>query len=144
MKKIAPFLIVAVAAALTGCVTLEKTVKDLQSAVRPVEVRDTLQQLCQAAKDNRVRANELYTKKTLVTAGEVQSVGDSHNIGQYRVMMKPENQDKMSRIYIHASTENKLAVTQLSAGAKYSVTGIITDITNTGTSCSISLKDASF
>ena len=42
--------------ALAGCAALDQVAKDVQKATAPVMLTESLPQICQAAKDNQVRA----------------------------------------------------------------------------------------
>jgi hypothetical protein len=51
---------------------------------------------------------------------------------------------RSDKIGIHAGTENKANVESLSTGKTVKAFGIVTDVTNDYSGCSISLKDATF
>lgn len=125
MKLFTKTLLIAGVLVLAGCVT-DQAVKDIQ----PVVIKDTLPQICQAAKDNRVRANDYYADKGISIVGEVMS------INEYRVFMKA------GEINIHAGTENQFAK-QLTVGRLANVVGTITDVSY-DQGCSVALKDARF
>ncbi len=122
---------------LTGCATLDQAVKDIQTATAPATVKETLPQICLAAKDNRIRANDFYAGKGLMARGEVMAINDGMH-PRYRVYMRT------GKISIHAGTENQLGIKQLTVGKTASVAGTITDVSYDYQGCSISLKDARF
>ena len=70
--------------ALAGCAALDQVAKDVQKATAPVMLTESLPQICQAAKDNQVRANGLYANKGLAVSGEVRSVTEGFQ-PRYRV-----------------------------------------------------------
>ena len=137
MKVSSLFLMAGVSIALSACGTLDQTIKDAQMAVRPALIRDTLPQICHAAKDNQVRANDFYANKSMVATGEVRLISDGYK-PRYRVLLKSD------QIAIHAGTDNQFAVKQLNVGKQTNVTGTITDVSFGYQGCSIMLKDASF
>ncbi|MEX3547681.1 MAG: hypothetical protein VB125_00325 [Burkholderia sp.] len=123
--------------ALSGCVALDQTVKSIPQAAAPVAITESLPQICQAAKNNQVRANDLYANKGLSISGEVRSVKEGFK-PRYRVFMR------VGQISVHAGTENQLNVTQLSVGKTAQVSGVVTDVAYDYNGCAISLKDATF
>jgi predicted small secreted protein len=137
MKKLLLILMVGASLALSACVTLDQAVKDVQTAVRPALIRETLPQICQAAKENRVRANEFYANKAMAATGEVKLISDGYK-PRYRVMLQSD------KINVHAGTDNQFAVKQLNVGKVASVTGTITDVSFDFQGCSIILKDSTF
>lgn len=137
MKQLMKALPLAGVLALTGCVTLDKAVRDIHSATAPAVINDTLPQICQAVKDNRVRANDYYVGKVLSTSGEVASINEGFQ-PRYRVFMKS------GKINVHAGTENQFAIKQLTVGRPAYVTGTITDVSYDFYGCSVALKDARF
>ena len=122
---------------LTGCATLDQVGKGIQTATAPAIVKETLPQICVAAKENRIRANDFYAGKGLVARGEVMAVNDGIQ-PRYRVYMRS------GKISIHAGTENPLGVKQLTVGKTASVSGTIADLSYDYQGCSISLRDARF
>jgi len=122
---------------LSGCVALDQSVKGIQNATKPTMITDSLPQICQEAKSNKVRANEIYRDKGLAISGVVRSVNEGFQ-PRYRVYMKAD------QIGIHAGTDNQANVTGLSAGATARVSGVITDVSYDFNGCSISLKNATF
>lgn len=137
MKLLSKALPIAGILALAGCVTLDQAVKDIQTATAPAVTKDTLPQICQAAKDNRVRANDFYVNKGLSISGEVMSINEGFQ-PRYRVYLKA------GKIAVHAGTENQFAVKQLTVGKTANVTGTITDVSYDYQGCSVALKDARF
>jgi hypothetical protein len=123
--------------ALSGCVALDQAIKDVQKATAPVMITESLPQICQAAKSNQVRANELYANKGLSITAEVRLVKEGFQ-PRYRVFMRSD------QISIHAGTESLLNVTQLSVGKTARVSGTVSDVDYDYSGCSISLKDAKF
>lgn len=123
--------------ALTGCVTLEQIAQDMQEATAPVMITEALPRICQVAKDNKVRANELYVNKGLSASGEVRSVTEGFQ-PRYRVFMKAGD------VSIHVGTEKSQQVTHLRTGKVARVSGVVTDVTYDYQGCSIALKDATF
>lgn len=119
--------------ALAGCAALDQVAKDVQKATAP----ESLPQICQAAKDNQVRANGLYANKGLAVSGEVRSVTEGFQ-PRYRVFLRS------GQVSVHAGTDNKLNVTQLSTGKTARVSGVVSDVSYDYNGCSISLKDATF
>ena len=123
--------------ALAGCAALDQVAKDVQKATAPVMLTESLPQICQAAKDNQVRANSLYANKGLAVSGEVRSVTEGFQ-PRYRVFLRS------GQVSVHAGTDNKLNVTQLSTGKTARVSGVVSDVSYDYNGCSISLKDATF
>jgi hypothetical protein len=128
---------------LAGCAPLEQAGREIKSEkqIQPVTTqevaKETLPQICQAAKDNRVRANDYYSNKGLAVTGEVKSVNEGFQ-PHYRVYMKA------GTVHVHAGTENLAAAKQLTVGKTTKVMGVITDVSYGYDGCSISLKDATF
>lgn len=137
MKLLIKALPITGVLALAGCITLDQAVKDMQKATAPVVIKDTLPQICQAAKDNSVRANDYYAKKGLSITGEVVSINEGFQ-PRYRVYMKA------GKINVHAGTENQLAVRQLTVGRTANVIGTITDVSYDYQGCSVALNDSRF
>lgn len=123
--------------ALAGCAGLDQAVKSVQTATARTVVKDTLPQICQAAKDNRVRANDFYANKGLSATGEVRSINEGFQ-PHYRVYMTA------GKISVHAGTENQSAVKQLTVGKTATVVGTITEVSYDYQGCSVALKDATF
>ena len=123
--------------ALAGCAALDQVAKDVQKATAPVMLTESLPQICQAAKDNQVRANGLYANKGLAVSGEVRSVTEGFQ-PRYRVFLRS------GQVSVHAGTDNKLNVTQLSTGKTARVSGVVSDVSYDYNGCSILLKDATF
>ena len=130
--------IIGILTLLSGCVELERSVVNNQIATPPPsDIMDSLPQICQAAKDNRVSANDFYNNKGLSVSGNVMSINEGYK-PRYRVYLKAGN------IHVHAGTENQVNVKQLTVGRKATVDGTITDVSYDYQGCSIALKDASF
>lgn len=122
---------------LAGCAELDQVSKSVQTATAPALVKETLPQICQAAKDNRVRANDSYANRGLSVTGQVMSINEGFQ-PHYRVFMKTD------KINVHAGTENQYAVKQLTVGKMATVVGTITSVSYDYQGCSIALKDATF
>lgn len=137
MKLLSKAVVIAGILALTGCVTLDRAVKDMRTATAPAATKDTLPQICQAAKENRIRANDYYANKGLSISGEVMSINEGFQ-PRYRVYLKA------GKINVHAGTENQFAVKQLTVGRTTNVFGTITDVSYDFQGCSVALKDAMF
>jgi hypothetical protein len=139
MKQLMKAIPFAGILALSGCVTLDKAVRDIQTATipAPATVNEPLPQICQAAKDNRIRANDFYSGKAITISGEVVSITEGFQ-PHYRVLMKA------GKINVHAGTENQFSVKQLTVGRPAYVTGTITDVTYDFYGCSVALKDSRF
>jgi len=60
MKLLGKALTAAGLVALTGCAALDQIAQDMQEVTAPVMITEALPRICQVAKDNKVRANELY------------------------------------------------------------------------------------
>ena len=130
------FVYVAVIAVLaSGCVSVPMI--DPAPVTVAVVIKDTLPQICQAAQDNRVRANDYYANKVLSITAEVRSINEGFQ-PRYRVYMKAD------KIHVHAETENQLAAKQLSKGKTTNVIGNIKDVSYDYQGCSVTLKDARF
>ena len=137
MELLSKAVAIAGIMALSGCVTLDRAVKNVQTATAPAATTDTLPQICQAAKDNRIRANDYYANKGLSISGEVMWVNEGFK-PRYRVYMKA------GKINIHAGTDKQYAVKQLTVGRTANVFGTITDVSYDFQGCSVALKDAMF
>lgn len=123
--------------ALSGCAALDQAVKDVQQATAPVVITESLPQICQAAKDNPVRANDLYGNKNLATSGKVSVIREGFQ-PRYRVLVYS------GKIAVHAGTDNQLSIKHLSTGQTVRVSGVVTDVAYDFNGCSVSLKDATF
>lgn len=137
MKLGYKLLALAGVAMFGGCAQLDQAMKDVQAITAPPQVKETLPQICQAAKDNPVRANGLYVNKSLAISGEVAAINEGFQ-PRYRVYLKA------GKIAVHAGTDNKLAVQQLTVGRAAQVVGTITDVSFDYQGCSVALKDARF
>lgn len=137
MKLLIKTLPIVGVLALAGCAGLDQVVKNVQTATAPALVKETLPQICQAAKDNKVRANDSYVNRGLSVTGEVMSINEGFQ-PHYRVYMKAD------KINVHAGTENQLAVKQLTVGKTATVVGTITSVSYDYQGCSVALKDATF
>jgi hypothetical protein len=115
---------------------LDQVAKDVQKATAPVMLTETLPQICQAAKDNQVRANGLYANKGL--AGVVKCARHRRLPASLPRVLRSD------QVSVHAGTDNKLNVTQLSTGKTARVSGVVSDVSYDYNGCSISLKDATF
>lgn len=122
---------------LAGCAGLDQVVKNVQTATAPALVKETLQQICKAAKDNSVRTNDSYANRGISVTGEVRSINEGFQ-PRYRVYMK------VDKISVHAGTENLVAVKQLTVGKMATVVGTITSVSYDYQGCSVALKDATF
>jgi len=137
MKSINRLTLALPILALAGCVTLDQVAKDTQKATAPVMVTDSLSQICQAAENNQVRANQTYVGKSLSITGEVRLVSEGFQ-PRYRVLLKS------GKVSIHAGSNNKASVTALTIGKTARASGVITDVSDDFNGCSISLKDTTF
>jgi outer membrane murein-binding lipoprotein Lpp len=146
MKITAKLLFSLSIISLTGCATLEQMPKATSSvqAERPIisqaaeeVVKESLPQICQAAKENKVRANEYYAKKRYSTSGEVRTINEGFQ-PKYRVYIRS------GKVSIHAGTDNLNATRQLSVGKSTTVSGVITDVSYDYQGCSVSLKESTF
>ncbi|EDC6278213.1 hypothetical protein GAW19_21955 [Salmonella enterica subsp. enterica serovar Enteritidis] len=137
IKLLGKALTAAGLVALTGCAALDQIAQDMQEVTAPVMITEALPRICQVAKDNKVRANELYVNKGLSASGEVRSVTEGFQ-PRYRVFMKAGD------VAIHAGTEKSQQVTHLRTGKVARVSGVVTDVTYDYQGCSIALKDATF
>jgi hypothetical protein len=122
---------------LAGCAELNQSVKNVQTPTVPSTSQETLPQICQAAKENRVKANDFYVNKGLSATGVVRSINEGFQ-PHYRVYM---NADKIN---VHAGTENSSSVKQLTVGKMATVVGTITSVSYDYQGCSVALKDATF
>jgi hypothetical protein len=138
MKVIRKLFVIALPiAVLAGCANLEQTVQQIQKATAPVAIEQTLPQICQAAKENKVRANGLYVHKMLSISGEVRSIKEGFQ-PRYRVYLRSGN------ISIHAGTENTSVANSLTTGRTVRASGVVTDVDFDYNGCSITIKDATF
>jgi hypothetical protein len=137
MKSIKRLALTLPILALAGCAALEQVAQDIQKATAPVMVTDTLPQICQAAKSNKVRANNAYVGKSLAMTGEVRSVNEGFK-PRYRVLLNA------GQVWVHAGTENTASVSALTVGKSARASGVITDVSYGFDGCAISLKDATF
>jgi hypothetical protein len=146
MKVTAKLILMLGIASLTGCATLDqmpKTTSSAQaerptmaSAVQEV-VSESLPQICQAAKENKARANDYYSKKRYSTSGEVRTINEGFQ-PKYRVYIRS------GKVSIHAGTDSLAATKQLSVGKSTTVSGVITDVSYDYQGCSVTLRDATF
>lgn len=137
MKLCSKLLLLAGVAVFAGCAQLDKAMQDMQAMTAPPQVKETLPQICQAAKDNPVRANGLYANKSLAISGEVAAINEGFQ-PRYRVFLRA------GKINVHAGTDNQLAVKQLTVGRVAQVVGTITAVSLDYQGCSVALKDARF
>ncbi len=136
---IKPFkaLAIVTVVTLTGCATLDQINKDVRNAtaartVTAEPAKDGLPKICQAAKENRVRANDYYVKKSLSVTGEVRSVNEGFK-PRYRIYLLSGD------ISIHAETESPTAAKQVTVGKNTKIFGTITDVAYDFQGCSISI-----
>lgn len=134
MKLLNLSLTILAAFSIVGCVAIDQSVP---KATVISTVSETALQICRAASENNVRANSLYANKMFSTTGEVRTVNEGFQ-PRYRVYLRSGN------VAIHAGTENKIGVSQLTVGKTVRASGIITAVSNDYSGCSISLKDATF
>jgi hypothetical protein len=138
MKVSKKFFSVAVSlVVLSGCAAIDQSIQGIQKAASPIAVTDSLPQICQEAKSNPVRANQLYRDRGLTINGEVRSVKEGFQ-PRYRVYMLA------GQVAIHAGTENQANINALSVGANARVTGVISNVSYDFNGCAIALKDATF
>ena len=137
MKLLIKTLPIVGVLALAGCAGLDQVVKNVQTATAPALIKETLPQICQAAKDNKVRANDSYANRGLSVTGEVMSINEGFQ-PPYRVYRKAD------KINVHAGTANLRALTQLTVGKTATVVGTITSVSYDYQGCSVALKDATF
>ncbi len=131
-------------ASLSGCKTLEaldQTLKNAQIDMPPpaqqAPISDSLSKICSQAEANPIRANDLYTNKTIKVNGEVQLITERYQ-PRYNVLLKA------GTVSVHAGSEDKSGVALLSVGQRTTVTGVIKDIDYDFNGCSISLKESKF
>jgi hypothetical protein len=132
--------------ALSGCAALDQAVKDVKKTTAPVVITESLPQICQAAKDNPVRANAFYGNKSLTTSGKAGVISEGFQ-PRYRVLIINKGvagRLDPDRIDVHAGTDNPLNIKHLSTGQTVRVSGVITDVSRDFNGCSITLKDATF
>lgn len=137
MKHVKILTTILLTAGLASCVTLDKVFDDLQAITAPTTLMETPEQICQAAAQNKVAANDRYVGKRFSTTGEVRLINEGFT-PSYRVLLKKGS------INIHAGTENKNAVKALQVGSTTRVSGVIRHVSNDSANCSISLKNATF
>lgn len=141
LKHIAPvFLLIG----LSGCKTLEALDQALKNAqidmptpVTQAPISKPLSEICSQAEANPIRASDLYSNKTLMVSGEVQLITE-HYQPRYNVYLKAGS------VSIHAGSEDKARVAQLSVGQRTTVTGVIKYIDYDFNGCSITLREARF
>lgn len=137
MRLIKCFALTLPILTLAGCAALDQVAKDIQKSTAPVMVTDTPPQICQAAKNNKIQANNLYVGKRLSVTGEVQSINEGFK-PRYRVLLST------GKVWVHAGTENMANVTALAVGKTYRASGVITDVSYGFDGCAIALKDSIF
>jgi len=130
--------------AFSGCASLDQVAYTIQKIIGPVMVNDTPSQICQATKDNEVRANNTYSGKGISVNGKIISITDddvSYMLGsvlpRYTVTLEA------GTALIHARTDNKAKVTALTVGNSVHVSGTMTNVSllKVLNGCSISLED---
>lgn len=131
-------------ASLSGCKTLEaldQTLKnaqiDMPAPTTQAPISDSLSKICNQAEANPIRASDLYSNKTLMVSGEVQLITERYQ-PRYNVYLKAGS------VSIHAGSEDKAGVAQLTVGKRTTVTGVIKDIDYDFNGCSITLREAKF
>ncbi|MFJ2983409.1 MULTISPECIES: hypothetical protein [unclassified Pseudomonas] len=123
--------------AMSGCITLEQGLQQVQQATAPAPVTQSLAQICQDVKANKVRANETYRNKTLSVSGKVEMINQGMQ-PRYRVYMSN------GAVEIFAGTDNTSQVSALSVGKTTQVTGVITLVDQDYRACSVTLKNSTF
>ncbi len=128
---------------LSGCADLDQALKDIQKAgatpakPAPTLIDDTLPQICQAAKDNPVKANEQYVNRGMSIRGEVRNIRESFQ-PRYRIYMVAD------QINVHAGTDNSSEVLQLKTGTTTTAIGIIENVSYDFNGCAVQLIETSF
>lgn len=125
--------------ALSACSFWNQTVSDIKEANKPVVVTDSLAQICQNARDNQVRAKDMYEKKQLTVDGRIRGISEEERVfNRYDVLIHS------GKVLVHAGTNHFDHVKSLNVGRNIKATGIVTGVTHDAQGCSISLKDATF
>lgn len=131
-------------ATLSGCKTLEaldQTLKnaqiDMPAPTTQAPISDSLSKICNQAEANPIRASDLYSNKTLMVSGEIQLITERYQ-PRYNIYLKAGS------VSIHAGSEDKAGVAQLSVGQRTTVTGVIKEIDHDFNGCSITLREAKF
>lgn len=129
---------------LSGCKTLEaldQTLKnaqiDMPTPVTQAPISESLSKICSQAEANPIRASDLYSNKTLMVSGEIQLITERYQ-PRYNIYLKAGS------VSIHAGSEDKAGVAQLSVGQRTTVTGVIKEIDHDFNGCSITLREAKF
>lgn len=141
MNNISKGLYFTTAVALAGCIPMEQTIKDTPTIATPAPatIKESLPQICRDAKENAVRANDMYINKGLSASGEIKSIKDGYSTdARYWVFIYAGD------VKIHAGTNNENSVKRLSTGTTTQVVGTITSVTYDFYGCSIALHDATF
>lgn len=123
--------------ALTGCVGFDQTMKQMQEAVAPVMINESLPQICQSVRDNPVKANDIYKNKNLTLSGKVSSIKYGLN-PKYAVLVKSGN------VVVYVGTNDQYAVKQLSVGQSVQVSGTVDHVSYSYKLCAITLNDSTF
>lgn len=125
--------------ALSACSFWNQTVSDIKQANAPVVITDSLAQICQNARDNQVRAKDMYEKKQLTVDGRIRGISEEERVfARYDVLIQA------AKVNVHAGTSHFDHVKSLNVGRSVKATGIVTGVTNDAKGCSISLKDTTF
>jgi len=125
---------------LSGCAALDQIAQDMQSVIPQQEqITSTLPAICQAAKDNEVKANSLYKNKLLIGTGKIDLIMESYKIGTpYTVTIKTGN------VSVFAGVKNERTVMNLKVDQNTSFSGTVDSVKNDFNGCSIWLTDSSF
>jgi hypothetical protein len=96
-------------------------------------------QICQAVKENPIKARDFYQNKHFSASGEVTIIDNAPGImHKYHVAIKSGN------FYVHARTDDTFAVKNLAVGRMTNVSGLIDSVRTGYDGCSVSLRNVSF
>lgn len=132
--------------ALSGCAELTDNLQTLQKNIQEFTAptaTDSITQMCQASKQNPVRAKNTYVGQTLPINAKLQRIDDDYlstlsSGHSYRLMLESEGAS------IFMSSSNSTKINSLNIGEFVKASGVIDNLSNDYSGCIISLKNASF
>lgn len=130
--------------ALSGCAAIDNSMQSLQKSIQDLTApttTDSITQICQASKQNPVRATNTYVGQALPVYAQLKRIDDdflaSLSAGKtYRLILETEG------AAIVLSSNNKSKVSSLNIGDRINASGVIEHISNDYSGCIISLKYA--
>lgn len=122
---------------LSGCAYVDKTVNSIKEANTPEDIDHSVTKICQAARENPVRAHDEYVGKSLSFNGRLRAIEEG-NTTRYSLRIS------VPRAVVHAGTDQRDPVKELNVGQAIKAAGVVTDVINDNNGCAIFLKDTHF